>query len=800
MTLPFENDTSTIIRKIAYSKLKYDKLKKRISIFAIALATMLMSVVLLLLSGIATVNKNGGNSITGTYHALISGACQEDFENIRSKEQVILTGLTAPIGTSKVENSRLNISYANSDALVLNGLSVEDGKIPESENEILIEKDYLIHLGVNAGIGDVISIFMPDTHEETEFIISGFLETAATGTDRTLYAAIISEQYFNTHNGWEKYSPSVLIRVNTGTAASKEDIETLIMEIVRSAGVEKKASINETYINLSKPSIYLIGTAIAGLAIIIAAVVLVIYCIFYVAIINSIKEYGQLRTIGMTGRQIKRLVLREGLSLSIISIPIGLAVGTLLSYFLVPQGFQIISLLWVYPLVAVLIYITVRLSIKKPAVIAATVSPIDAYRYSNSKAETEKQIYRPQRISPIMMAKRHISNNRRKNILTITSLVITGILLLGFSSILSSINAEDMSLSGFPRGQFQINISDEVLRSNSLERVQADNPFTNAFQDSLSNISGMEHITAYHYLPVSVDLEAQESNAAIVSFSREDMELIQSCVADGKLLDYDNFASNNQIIIGRPDSLEKILNIQTEIGQTITLKVFDGTDSYTMDFEIGAILNKNKIGNNSDKIDMLMLPLDSMNLLVSCDTTYQYAVKVSDDLEEQAEKELEQILKGMPELSITSLSGAVAQNENFLQGLKIALMVAVAFIGCFAVMNLVNTILTGIITRQKEFALMRSVGMSQKQLFTMVRYEGLIIVTIGLLFSLIIGGVAGSILCYILKNGVMSYLNYQFPFGIAAIYCVSVILCTFVVTGIALGHQNKVSLIEQLHK
>ncbi|MDE5993401.1 MAG: FtsX-like permease family protein, partial [Oscillospiraceae bacterium] len=317
-----------------------------------------MSAVLLLVAGIVTVNKNGGNSITASYHALISGADQEDFENLKSKEQVILTGLTASIGSSKVGNSRLNISYANLDALVLNGLSIEDGKMPESENEVLIEKDYLIHLGVNAGIGDAISIFMPDTNEETEFLISGFLKTAATGTDRTLYAAIISEQYFNTQNGWEIYSPSVLIRVNTGEAASKKNIEKLITEVVRNAGVEKNVSINEAYINLSKPSIFLIGTAIAGLAIIIAAVVLVIYCIFYISIINSIKEYGQLRTIGMTGRQIKRLVLREGVLLSVISIPIGLAAGTLLSYLLVPQRFQITSLLWVCPLVAVLIYIT----------------------------------------------------------------------------------------------------------------------------------------------------------------------------------------------------------------------------------------------------------------------------------------------------------------------------------------------------------------------------------------------------------------------------------------------------------
>ena len=800
MTWPFENDTDAITRKIASSKLKHDKLKKRISVFAIALAAMLISAVLFLVSGIATVNRNGGNSITGSYHALISGISQKEFDNIRKEEGVLLTGLTASLGSSKSGNSRLNISYANPDALILNGLSVKEGKMPESENDILIEKEYLLHLGMDAKIGDIISIFMPDTQEETEFMISGYLKTAATGTDRTLYAAIVSGQFFNERNGWSVFSPSVLIRVNTGTATSKAGIETLVAEIIKNAGIERTPSINEAYINLSKPSILLVGTAIAGLAIIIIAGVLVIYCIFYIAIINSIKEYGQLRTIGMTSRQIKRLVFREGLSLSMISIPIGLVAGTLLSYLLVPQGFQLTSLLWVWPLVAVLIYITVRFSIRKPAMIAAAVPPIDAYRYWGPQTGKEELIFHPKNISPVMLAKRHISNNKKKNALTITSLMLTGILLLGLSSVLSSITAEDMSLSGFQRGQFIINISDEELRNNSLEQIQTVNPFTSGLKDSLSSIAGVEYITEYHYLPVSAELETGESDAAVVSFGREDMDMIQSCMADRNIVDYDKLTANNQIIIGKPDDLEKDLNIQMEVGQTITLKIFDGTISYNMNFEIGAILDQSKIGNNGDKIDMLMLPLDTMNSLASCDTTYQYTVRVSDDLEEQAEEEIEEMLQSIPELSMRSLSAAIAQNENFIQGMKIALIAAVAFIGCFAVMNLVNTILTDIITRQREFALMRSVGMSQKQLSAMVRYESLITATIGLFLSLILGGAIGGILCTFLKQELMSYLTYQFPTGIAVIYCVCVVLCTLVVSGAALGHQNKATLIEQLRK
>lgn len=796
MTWPFENDTSAITHKIACAKLKHDKLKKRISIFAIALATMLMSAVLFLASGIAAVNRNGGNNITGSYHALISGISQNEFDAIQNEEQVVLTGLTASLGSSKSGTTRLNISYANSDALTLNGLSVKEGTMPVLENDILIEKEYLLHLGIDAGIGDTILIFMPDTQKETEFVISGYLDTAAAGTHRTLYAAIVSESYFHKQNGWATYSPSVLIRVHTDAATSKTAIEKLLGEIIKHAGIERTPSINKAYINLSKPSVLFIGTAVACLAIIIAACVLVISCIFYIAMIHSIKEYGQLRTIGMTGRQMKRLVFQEGFALSIRSVPMGLVSGTLLSYLFVPQGFQFTSLLWIWPFVTVLIALTVRLSIRKPARIAAAVSPIDACRYLGSQTGKEKQIFHPKRISPVMLAKKHFSNNKKKNALTMTSLMLTGILLLGLSSVLSSIRAEDLSLSGFPRGQFIIQISDEELRNRPLEQIQAANPFTSELKNSLSSITGMEAITEYHYLPVSVNLEAEESDAAVVSFSREDMDLIQSCSIsiDESIPDYDQLTAKNQIIIGRPDDLEKDWNIQARTGQTIPLKVFDGTASYYMHFEVGAILDQENIGNNGDKIDLFMLPLDAMNTLASCNTTDQYTVRVSDDSEEQAETEIEQLLQQIPELRMTSLSAVTAQNKNFIQGMKLALMAAVALIGCFAVMNLVNTILTGIITRKKEFALMRSVGMSQKQLSAMVCYESLITVTIGLFLSLLLGGAIGNILCSFLKKELMSYLTYQFPIGIAVIYCVCAILCTLIITKAALGRLSKKTL------
>ena len=449
-------------------------------------------------------------------------------------------------------------------------------------------------------------------------------------------------------------------------------------------------------------------------------------------------------------------------------------------------------------MVIVLIYLTVWFSLRKPARIAASVSPIDASRYMGQQSGKKRQARLPEKITPVMLAKKHISTNRKTNVLTVLSLVLTGVLLMGLSSVLSSINARDMSLSGFPRGQFIINISDERLRNDPLEQVQASAPFTASLKNSLRMVSGLEAMTEYHYLPAAFAPEAVESEISIVGFNRDDIDLIRACRNSPADLEYNALVEQNLLIVGCPDSLERDYGIRAEAGQRLTLTIFDGSDSYQRNFTVGAVLDQRKIGGNGDKIDMLMLPVDVMNDLVSCDTMYQLALRVSDDREAQAEAEIDQILKEAAGLSVTSLSAAIAQNENFIQGMKLVLTAAVAFIGCFAMMNLVNTILTSVITRRKEFALMCCVGMSQTQLSSMVRCESLITSGIGLFFSVLIGGGVGAALCSHLKSGLMVYLHYRFPTEIALAYSTLVILSALTVAWAALKHQNKLSLIEQL--
>ena len=768
MTLPFENDTNSFIKKLASAQLKKERLKKIFTIVAISLATFLMASVLLLVSGIITVNQNGGNNITGSYHALISSIEKEQYQKLSDDVRVDLCGFTASIGSVKSGKDRLNISYSNNDALTLNGLSVSEGKMPEKDNEILIEQEYLIRQKINAKIGDTILLPDPNNGEEKSFIITGYLKTGAKGTDRSLYAAMVSEEYFLKMDGWNNFSPAVMLRVNLDAKTNSEDVKNFISEIA----------------------------AVAGLVVIVIAGILVIYNIFYISIINSIKEYGQLRTIGMTAKQIQRLVLREGTLLMLPAIPVGLIAGIVVAYILIPHGFELWNVLWICPIVVALTYATVRLSIKKPAKIAATVSPIEASRYEQNNQPKCK--HRQHKLTPGSLAVNQALRYKKKNILTVASLVLTGVLLLGLSSVLSSINAKDMSLSGFARGQFILRISNQELMENPLEILQKSSPFTEEVEKELSQLSGVQRIMNDQHLPVSYDLQAIESDAEIVGFEKADMTLLQSCILNGEISDYEQMATENQMVIGRPNDFEKYFGIRPEVGSSVPLKIFDGENTKNLEFEIAAVLDESKIGNNGDKIDMLLLPVDSMQKIAHSNLTYQYVICVEDSLEQQAENEIDQIVSDNPRLSIDSLSAAIAQNENFLQGTQLALAIAIVLIGCFSVMNLLNTILTGIIVRRKEFSLMRSVGMSQKQLSVMVHKEGLIVVGIGLILSVIIGGGIGYVLCSFLKNNLMNYLNYQFPLGITILYCVIVILCSVLITTGALKQQNKLSMMEAL--
>src|SRR5699024_5435576 len=139
----------------------------------------------------------------------------------------------------------------------------------------------------------------------------------------------------------------------------------------------------------------------------------------YLSVIGRIHQFGQLRTIGMTKKQMKKFVSKEGRLLFLKSAPIGIIIGIIVGYFILPEGFSIVNTLIIVACVFVIIYIITMISITKPSKIASNVSPIEAIRYTpqdTMKNKANKKVCR--NLSSIGLGIMNFAKNKKKATIT----------------------------------------------------------------------------------------------------------------------------------------------------------------------------------------------------------------------------------------------------------------------------------------------------------------------------------------------------------------------------------------------
>ena len=139
---------------------------------------------------------------------------------------------------------------------------------------------------------------------------------------------------------------------------------------------------------------------------------IVIYSIFYISVASNVRNYGQLRTIGTTKRQIKKMVYREGKLLAAIGIPIGLIVGNMIGYFLIPDGWYWLITLCVTAGVGFFTFMIVMLSIRTPVKKAAAIPPMEALRYSDYQGKLKESSMLHRKITPLSLPKRNLSRQK----------------------------------------------------------------------------------------------------------------------------------------------------------------------------------------------------------------------------------------------------------------------------------------------------------------------------------------------------------------------------------------------------
>lgn len=789
MTLPFENDTRIIIKRISSRNISANRKRNIFIVLTIALASALLSAIVLYGFGVPQeTQKLNQKTAQIVYHAISEQQGQE----LYNQEEIAWVGEFFHAFSEEINHSTVHFTYANAAMLKSQSMPCS-GNLPTAEDEIVVQESFLDSLGYSNELGQTINIPFSDgtTHD---FKLTGILDVKTGDIGR--YTAIISKELAE-----QQYGNNIVMDYYIGLKNAKNMSEEEATSYANTLAQQLEISddnviVRSTYFNLKDENrgsdmlfYFLIGfITFVGSGI-------VIYSIFYISVASSIRNYGQLRTIGTTKRQIKKMVYREGKLLAAIAIPIGLIIGNVIGYLLVPVGWYWLTALCVTVGVGIFAFIIVMISIRTPVKKAAAVSPMEALRYSDYKETMKESSVLHRKITPASLAKRNLSRQKTKSILTILSLSLGGVLVVLISTMLVFYDGvAEARGREFPTGEFNIQLNANQSWDTadvSLAGLQQKNLLNSDFVNAVESIDGVTGTKRWYYTDAEYRVNDYDANW-IYGFAKEDVSVLEENLIAGTV-DYDELVSKNGIILINDTAENLSLSAQlgddvevdflTKSGQTIT-------QSYTI---MGIVSNFSHPAFNM----CFAMPMELMNEACEMDCSGTVSVITEPDKADTVEAPLNQLIDGNSDLVMDTIEESITYYNRNQQLPFGALLIVAIIVVCFSFINLVNTTITNFLSRRQEIGMLQAIGLSKKQLIKMLCYEGMLYSAFATLVTLLLGAGLG-FLCVQAVKTMNPYFNYSFPWLVILLYLAILLIVQFILISYTTGNLRKQSLVEQI--
>ena len=790
MTWPFENDTSTVVKRLSNRNVAANRKRNIFTILTIALASALLSTIVLYGFGVPQETQNLNKKTAQiVYHAISEQQGQELYK----QEEIAWVGEFSNAFSEQVDHSTVNFTYANADMLKSQSMSYS-GNLPTTKDEILVQESFLDSLGYSNKLGQTIKIPFSDgtTHA---FKLTGILNVKTGNIGR--YTAIISKELVEQQYG-NDIAIDYYIGLKNAQNMREEEATSYANTLAQQLGIsDDNVIVRSTYFNLKDENrgsdmlfYFLIGfITFVGSGI-------VIYSIFYISVASNVRNYGQLRTIGTTKRQIKKMVYREGKLLAAIGIPIGLIVGNIIGYFLIPNGWYWLTTLCVTAGVGLFTFIIVMLSIRTPVKKAATISPMEALRYSDYQGKLKESSMLHRKITPMSLAKMNLSRQKSKSILTVLSLSIGGVLVVLISTMLVSYDGvAEARYKDFPVGEFNIQLNANQSWETadvSLAGLQQKDFLNTDFVNAVESIDGVTGTKRWYYTDAEYRVNDYDDDW-ICGFVEEDVSILEENLIAGTV-DYDELVSKNGIILINDTAENLSLSAQlgdvvevdflTKSGQTITHR-------YTI---MGIISNFSHPAFNM----CFTMPKELMNEACGMDCSGTVSVMTETDKSDTIEASLNQLIDGNSDLVMDTIEESItyySKNQQLPFG---ALLIVAIIVVCFSLINLVNTTITNFLSRRQEIGMLQAIGLSKKQLNRMLCYEGLTYSILATLVTLILGTGFGFLSVQMVVKTMNPYFYYSFPWPVVLIYLAILLIVQFILISYTTGSLKKQSLVEQI--
>ncbi|MEW9096267.1 MAG: FtsX-like permease family protein [Clostridiaceae bacterium] len=790
-----ENNNSGVIKHLSNNSLNSNKFRNLLIGIVIILSAFLLSFSSTFIYNAAVDIQN-----KTLYQGIYSNVSDDMISYIQNNVDVFEYGVHRDVGIVKGEKATLDILYTDDNMMKLSNVSISKGEVPSKDNEIAIEERYLLSMGINAGIGDTITLsFRNDVSREMQeqvFIICGFLDVGSNSTTRTRFDSIVAKDFLLSDPFLSTADMTIAVQISNASSYSNDELKAKVKEIGTLSGVRgEDIHINHWNIDSNNASSQTTLAIIAIALIVLFACALVIYNIFYVSIMRRINEYGQLRTIGATSKQIRKIVLREGRILSFKYIPIGIALGCIASAMISPVKWQMYPSL-IYAIISSgITYLTVMVSVKKPARYAASISPIEAVRYTHYQWKSNKTERATKKLSAFSLGIMNLARDKKKTIVTFTSLSLSGILFISLASIMTAVDANLYARGFFSYGgEYTISLNGDLISSTvSYSDLQVDNPLTEELRQSIVQIDGVDSVETKKYISAFLlDENYQGDTIGIYSMAEEDVDNFQKYLIAGELSG--NTKSNEiSIVVNQGTAVYQNSNLTYEIGDYVNTIIKDGEKRTKITFVVDGVIF------NDDSGITFYLPSNVMDSIVSGNCNSAFEIISGQGYSKQVETQFRQLIDKDERLSIELLKDITMEIKSAFKMMAVALYTFIAFIAIFAIVNLLNTIVTNTIVRKKEIGMLQAVGMDRKKLRTMLQAENLCLTFGSFLISLVIGGIGGYALCNAISNiGGLDYTEYQFPLWQIVSYFLLIIIVQFTITYFLDRSMSKQTVIERL--
>lgn len=711
MTLPFENDTSPIVKKISKKNLKADKIRNVLIIITIALATCLIMATVLYFFGS---QRKSLNDAMGRYQAVINDIDNSQIEKLVKDDRVDV-GVSHLLGMVSYGDFKLTVRSMDKTLMDLAKYPDLQGKLPETEKEVAITKAFLERTGLSKSVGDSISIDLGDGKKE--YTLCGILPV-----ENSNYSLFVSQSYVASKISDSTYSAYVRLKGSDGW--SKAAIQSELLTLLNEWGIQQEnIQFSTYYFSLieQRSSQYMLIIASVCLIVTLACT-LVVYSLFYVSIIRKTNEYGKLRTIGTTGKQIKRIVFREGEYLAGIGIPMGLIAGGMVGYILVPKGWNALVTLITAAVTSLFMYSCIMFTIMKPAKIASHVTPMEALHYTENNEKIAFDYTRKSKraLTTNNLAFLNFLRNKKKTVLTILSLGVCGILLMASSAYFNSIDPVEMARRSFPYGEIRLELGDYGPQSHNSEQyveLQKSNLLTDDLIASIKNIHGVQGVKAYQGTVLNVHVPTGDVEPIVSDvYSKNTQKIVEEYLIEGTA-DLSELISNNGVIIANDLQWKEIFGWDVALGDEISLEIGEKK----IQVKVMGIVDANIPYGG---YDTLFIPLEMLDTITPVENfNYQLIIDTDDNEWDILKEEIQKMISPNARLYISTFNDWVEAYNEKLLNYRMPVYVFVMFIGVFGIINLLNTLITNVLTRKRELGVLQAVGLSGKQLSNMLLME-----------------------------------------------------------------------------